>query len=69
MCLRVNFGKAYYYGFPKDMAMLSNGKIYIGQDAALDPANRLPAVLDDLCICSRALGEEEIRRLECYYQM
>ena len=69
MCLRVNFGKAYYYGFPKDMAMLSAGKIYIGQDAALDPANRLPAVLDDLCICSRALGEEEIRRLECYYQM
>ena len=69
MCLWVNFGKAYYYGFPADMTMLSNGKIYIGQDAALDPANRLPAVLDDLCVCGRALHEDDIGRLKCYYQM
>ena len=69
MCLWVNFGKPYYYGFPVDMAMLSKGKIYLGQDAAFDPAHRLPAVLDDLCICGRALNEEDIGRLKCYYQM
>ena len=69
MCLWVNFGKPYYYGFPKDMKMMSNGKLYIGQDATLAAVNRLPAVLDDLCVCRKSLTEEDIRHLKSYYRM
>ena len=69
MCLWVNFGKPYYYGFPTDMAMLSGGKLYIGRDAIPDSANRLPAVLDDLCVCRKALDGEDICRLKSYYRM
>lgn len=68
LCLWVNFGKPYYCGFPQDMAMLTGGKIYIGQDEAMDQANRLPAVMDDLCICRKCLAQEDIVRLQQYYQ-
>lgn len=59
LCLRLNFGKPYYYGFPKDMAMLSAGKLCIG---------RMPAVVDDLCICRKPLDDEIVQRLKAYYQ-
>ena len=65
LCLWVNFGRPHYYGFPKDMAMLRSGRLYIGRDG--DPASRLPAVLDDLVICRRAVDDGDIRRLEEYY--
>ena len=67
LCMWINFGRAYHWGFPKDMAMLEAGKLYIGQDA-LDRENRLPAVMDDLCLCRKTLTEEDIRQLKAYYR-
>lgn len=68
LCLRLNFGKPYYYGFPKEMAMLSAGKLYIGRDADCDSSERLPAVVDDLCVCRKPLEDETLRRLADYYR-
>ena len=69
MCLRVNFGKPYYNGFPKEMAMLSGGKLFIGQDILGREGKRLPAVLDDLCVCRKSLTPEDVARLKDYYQV
>ena len=68
MCLRLNFGRPYYEGFPKDMAMLNSGKFCIGQDCLGWGEKRLPAVLDDLCICRKCVGDDEIQRLKAYYE-
>lgn len=59
LCLRLNFGKPYYCGFPGEMAMLSAGKLCVG---------RLPAVMDDLCVCRKPLDDEDVRRLRDYYR-
>lgn len=68
LCLRLNFGRTYYWGFPKDMAMFSSGKLYIGRDGDCDPGDRLPAVVDDLCVCRKPLDDEAVRRLRDYYR-
>ena len=69
LCLRINFGKAYYYGLPAGMAMLHTGKLYIGMDELGRDEKRLPAVLDDLCLCRRIPDEEALARLKAYYQV
>jgi hypothetical protein len=68
ICLRLNFGRPYYCGFPKDTTMLESGKLYIGKDVAMDPMDRLPGVVDDLCLCRRSLWDAEAALLRQYYQ-
>ena len=68
ICLRVNFGKPYYCGLPKDMALLDACKLFVGKDVTLDPHDRLPGVMDDLCLCRRSLWDEEAQRLKQYYR-
>ena len=68
LCLWLNFGRPYYWGFPKEMAMLQGGKLCIGRDILGYGEKQLPAVLDDLCLCGRALTLEDVARLKEYYQ-
>ena len=69
LCLWLNFGRRYHSGFPKDMAMFSDGKLFIGQDILGREGKRLPAVLDDLCVCRKSLTPEDVARLKDYYQV
>ena len=68
LCLWLNFGRPYSWGFPKEMAMLQGGKLFIGRDILGYGEKRLPAVLDDLCLCGRPLTLEDVARLKEYYQ-
>ena len=68
LCLWLNFGRPYSWGFPKEMAMLEGGKLFIGRDILGYGEKRLPAVLDDLCLCGRSLTLEDVARLKEYYQ-
>ena len=52
----------------KEMAMLQGGKLFIGRDILGYGEKRLPAVLDDLCLCGRPLTLEDVARLKEYYQ-
>lgn len=54
----------------RDEFMLPESNIlYIGQDEKADKSNRLAAVLDDFCLCRKVLTDEDLKRLEVYYQI
>lgn len=65
----VNFGDFEYWNIPENMALFGCGTLYIGQDALLDPARRLSAALDDLCICRGAVSGELLKQLKAYYKV
>ncbi|MBO5070878.1 MAG: alkaline phosphatase family protein [Roseburia sp.] len=67
--MSVNFEEFDSYNIPKDMHFQVGTLLYIGQDEKLDKANRLAAVLDDVCLCRKVLDNADLVRLKEYYKV
>ncbi|MCM1026181.1 MAG: alkaline phosphatase family protein [Roseburia sp.] len=66
--LSVNFAPMEMGKLPPDMSFPEGETLYLGQDEKEDGDWRLRGVLDDFCICRRALGDADLERLREYYQ-
>lgn len=51
---------------PEDFAF-PEGVLYIGQDELEDREQQLTGVMDDFCICRKAIDDSDLRRLKTYY--
>ena len=67
--ISVNFAPMAFWGIPERMDLTREGGLYIGQDEIRDESKRLRAVLDDFCVCARALTEEDLIQLKKYYML
>ena len=67
--ISVNFGEMAFWGIPEDMDLSLGGEMRIGADAENEGSKRLRAVLDDFCVCARALTEEDLAQLKNYYRL
>ena len=67
--ISVNFAPMAFWGIPEGMDLTREGGLYIGQDEIRDESKRLRAVLDDFCVCARALTEEDLIQLKKYYML
>lgn len=67
--ISVNFGKMAFWGIPEGMDLGCGGEVYIGRDEENDNGKRLRGVLDDFCVCARALTEEDLAQLKRYYRL
>ena len=44
-----------------------NAKLLLGTDDLTTPGQRLPGELEDVCVYSKALTDEDIAKLKAYY--
>lgn len=63
----VNFAPMAFWGIPQGMDLTREGRLYIGRDEEADGGKGLRGVLDDFCVCRKALTEEDMLRLKEYY--
>lgn len=70
MRLSVDFEDFLILRFPEEGEMLPAGDhniVYIGHDQTEETPIRLPATLDDVYLCRKVLGNDDLRRLKAYY--
>ena len=66
--ISVNFEQPEYWGVPENMDLSQTGELYIGRDDREKVVRGLSAVLDDFCVCQKALTEDDLARLKEYYR-
>ena len=62
----VDFDRVSVWDLPRDMRLPKDAGLFIGWEEA-DLSCRLAAVLDDFCICRKALDSADIKRFKEYY--
>lgn len=64
--ISINFEPMSLWKIPEDFAF-PEGVLYIGQDELEDREQQLTGVMDDFCICRKAIDDSDLRRLKTYY--
>lgn len=65
----IDFQKFDNWNMGDEITLPENGLLYIGQDEKADKKNRLAAILDDFCLCRKVLNDEDLKKVEKYYQV
>lgn len=63
----VDFDRVSVWDLPRDMRLPKDAGLFIGWEEEADLSCRLAAVLDDFCICRKALDSADIKRFKEYY--
>lgn len=63
-----DFKEVFRWNYEKEREFpLEGGTLYIGGEPGLESGKYLPAVLDDVCVLGKPIGQEEIQNLRAYY--
>lgn len=67
--MSVDFEAFVSWAIPRNIELPEGEILYVGQDGRKDKANRLSAILDDVCLCRKVIDNLDLGRLKEYYQV